>query len=550
MTGYRHQKLQKLEKQLLLSPKDVRVLCADRLEQLLCDLPSDARYPYRGIYWTITGFQLEEETQDSYLGGDLRPDLLRMLRTVSATCPCRATSTEDVIYRPAELAGRLRVSAKTVQRWREKALISRAYVFPDGRVRVGIRSSNLDRFLTSNSRAVSLSSRFSLLSEREKAEMLALARRYRSLHGIKLSAAAERVSLELCRAKETVRSVLKTHEARHPDAAVFRDTPRKFQHTEKQEILTAYREGTPVALLTHRSKHSRSSIYRIINQARALAILEAKINYVYNAEFLEENADEQILGSPVARAPEAGNELPTLGREAPSVDATTSVLSPLTKEEETRSFRRYNYLKFKASQLRAKIDAIRWVPSTVLDKVEGLLSAAQELKNMLLEANLPLCAMVARKHAGLLVPVSHLTSEGLLCLMRVIETFDYSRGTRFSTYATWALMRHFAKTVPEENYARARLVPTEENVLEDLMPPASQSGQEESELAAFQEQVPAALRNLTPREREVISFRFGLRGPAKIHTLTETGERLGISAERVRQIEVQALEKLRFLIEQ
>ncbi|WP_437727450.1 RNA polymerase sigma factor RpoD/SigA [Sorangium sp. So ce861] len=230
--------------------------------------------------------------------------------------------------------------------------------------------------------------------------------------------------------------------------------------------------------------------------------------------------------------------------------------------------------------------------------------AAAEARAEIVRANLRLVASAARqlKHRG--VPLLDLIQEGNLGLMRAAEKFDYRRGYRFTTYATWwikqALSRaliyqsqvikvpvHFAETrrralqarkeieqehareaAPEEVAERSGLPMEKIQTLREMALPLvyldAPAGDDDgaragdffaSEDAAPDEllvhrrlhtQVRSLLQSLTPREREVLRLRFGLDGE-QTHTLAEIGGMFSVSRERVRQIEENALSKLRTL---
>ena len=547
MSGYSIRRIEDLKRQLILSPDAVRSNYTDRLEELLRSMEPGQKYAYRYIYLAVTGFQPEEEDGEVYPADEVRPDLLRMLLELSAKSPSPVSDVGEKVLTIGEIKRRRGVSARTVRRWCRRGLVARKYTFLDGRRRTGIRASALESFLEENGAGESGAAGFSRISERERREMVALAMRYAQNHCLSLTPAAERIARELGRAKETVRYTLKEYEEQHPQTTLFPDTPRRLSRRLKREIFKAYDDGESVSSLCARYDRSRSSIYRIINQVRALRILEEDLDYVFNSEFLEPDAEEKILGD---GEPLEDREVPVAADSPAPEDvhhylaslAQTPLLSP---KEESNLFRRYNYLKHKVCRLRSQLDPRRYVRSGVLDEIERLRHMATNTKNAILEANLRLVVNVAKKHTGGVVGLFDLISEGNLCLMQAIENFDYSRGNRFSTYATWALMRRFARTVPQENYRIARSGGADQEMLEQL----STEGPSETERMSFvdriREEIESAVKVLTERERTVIRMRYGLEGEDESHTLAQIGSRLGVTRERVRQIEAEALRKLR-----
>jgi len=238
--------------------------------------------------------------------------------------------------------------------------------------------------------------------------------------------------------------------------------------------------------------------------------------------------------------------------------------------------------------------------------VERIRRAEDELseaKNLFVRHNLRLVISVAKEFRGMGVPFLDLIQEGNLGLIRAVEKFDHRRGFKFSTYAVWWIRQSFIRTIQKSSrtvrlpshvydmllaYRRAETklshelgrdprpdelgremgldeasverllqqnrppVSTEElvgthdsrNVGETLEDPDVSDPGEGMDAMGFAGAIEGLLHHLTPRERVVIERRFGLRGGAE-NTLRTIGEHLGLSRERVRQIEGQALAKLR-----
>ena len=128
-----------------------------------------------------------------------------------------------------------------------------------------------------------------------------------------------------------------------------------------------------------------------------------------------------------------------------------------------------------------------------------------------------------------------------------VEKFDYSRGTRFSTYASWAIIRGFARTVPKERYQLDRFATGNEEVL-DIASALRTYDPNEVNIPELRESIDALLAQLSPRERAILVDHYGLGDACPPRTLDQVGQHLGLSKERVRQIEVHALAKLRRIV--
>ena len=175
---------------------------------------------------------------------------------------------------------------------------------------------------------------------------------------------------------------------------------------------------------------------------------------------------------------------------------------------------------------------------------------ANAVKELLINANMRLVVNIAKRHAGQTDNFFELLSDGNMSLIRAVEKFDFGRGFKFSTYASWAIMKNFARSIPDEKHRRERFVTGHEEVFEV----APDNRTDEHEIVATQERathsVNRLLEYLEPREREIIRMRAGLDDHAKGMTLEEIGQQFGITKERVRQLNARAMKKLRSIAEE
>jgi RNA polymerase sigma factor (sigma-70 family) len=137
-----------------------------------------------------------------------------------------------------------------------------------------------------------------------------------------------------------------------------------------------------------------------------------------------------------------------------------------------------------------------------------------------------------------------------LSLIRAVDKFDFSRGFKFSTFDSCAIMKNFARTIPDEQHRRDRYVTGHDELFEA----AADTRTDEQECLASAEQashrVNRLLEYLEPREQEIIRMRAGLDNHSEGMTLEEIGQRLGITKERVRQLNVRIMKKLRTIGEE
>jgi RNA polymerase primary sigma factor/RNA polymerase sigma factor len=136
-------------------------------------------------------------------------------------------------------------------------------------------------------------------------------------------------------------------------------------------------------------------------------------------------------------------------------------------------------------------------------------------------------------------------SDGNMSLIRAVEKFDYARGNKFSTYASWAIMKNYARTIPDEHKRRDRFRAADMDMLQSATDVRTDEYQQRIAESDRLQQVGKFLDRLDTREQTIIIRRYGLDHEHEPQTLKEVGSALGVTKERVRQIEAKALEKLR-----
>jgi RNA polymerase sigma factor (sigma-70 family) len=439
-----------------------------------------------------------------------------------------------------DLAKQFNVSTKTIARWREAGLVSRRLVF-DGRKRVGFLRSSVDRFVRANATRVERGAKFSQLSHEQRNELVADARRMSS-QGFDRAEASRHLADRTGRTVETVRAALRQHDEQNPETPLFADPSSPITAVQRERMLDEHLAGAPVERLMKRYAKSKTTVYRLLTETRYERVMRLPLEYIPNPRFARKGAENTCLGPvPVADSPARAARRPS---DLPAYLASLYEVPLLTREQEAHLFRRYNYLKYRADKLRQTLDAAR-PKSSVLDEVERLHAQAVETKNDLARANLRLVVSIAKKRMNPAHNFFELVSDGNVSLMKAIEKFDFARGFKFSTYATWAIVKNYARTIPGEYKHQTRFRTSSDELFAAAEEPRDNPATHEAAQRERERSIRKILRRLDEREQQIVIRRFGLDHSREPLTLKELGVEMGVTKERVRQIEVRALEKLR-----
>ena len=447
-----------------------------------------------------------------------------------------------------ELTRQFCVSKKTVSRWRRCGLIGRRFIF-DGRPKIGFLQSSVDRFVTENAERVRRGARFSRLTADQRHQIVELARRLAQA-GERPSEVIGRIAQETGRSLETVRYTLKRFDLEHPEMAIFPHLHQPLQTETKRQIFQQHRRGDSAEALAQRFCRSCTRIYRIIKEIRAARIMELPLDSMGNEQFARlrsEKKEREILQPP----PES--DLPAKKLRVPSgmpaYLANLYEVPLLTREQEAHLFRKMNYLKYKASRLRDTLDVNR-PKSRLMDQIEKLYDESVATKNQIISANLRLVVSIAKRYVGPAADFFELVSDGNMSLIRAVEKFDVSRGNRFSTYASWAIMKNFARTIPDVLRHRDRFRTSHAETFSAAEDDRTDQYEQESAQIQRESQVEGILRRLDERERQIVTSRFGLTRGQEPLTLKQVGAAMGVTKERVRQIQCRAMGKLRTAAEE
>jgi RNA polymerase sigma factor (sigma-70 family) len=545
MKGFKDPVLEQLtDQQVRFAPPARRLEQLGRAERLVGEIESGKQYPYQYVCYRITDFRPDSHPELLLEGEILKHDLYLFISELAKTMPAVPVETvTEPVLTLEQISRRLNVSTKTINRWRRRGLIGLP-VLCNGRRQVGFLPSLVEPFLEANQARVDRGSRFSQLSEAEKEEILRRARRLARGTSGTLTEISRRIARRLGRSPETVRYTIKNYDREHPGEALFPTGTGSLDTETKQAIFSSYRRGISVDILAKRFGRNRTSMYRVINEVRARRLLEQPLEYIYHPSFDNASLENEILASMQAwEQYEAQKREMRAPKDAPPELASLYEVPLLSKEQEQHLFRKMNFLKHKANKMRERLDPARARIQT-LKQIEELQDRALAIKDQLINCNMRLVVSIAKRHSGQGENFFELLSDGNMSLIRAVEKFDFGRGNKFSTYATWAIMKNFARSIPEEKRRRERYVTGQEELFE--VAPDNRSDEQECLASAEQNvhRVNRLLEHLDARERQIIRMRAGLDNSEGM-TLEEIGQQLGITKERVRQLNVRIMNKLR-----
>ena len=546
MSRYSNPAIKELkEQQVRFTPREVRLEQIERAERLLEEIDTTRSYHYQNLCERITSYRPERYPDLVLDGKAAARDLRCLVEDLSDSVDMRADRAGEPVLTVEEVSRKYNVSTKTVDRWRDRGLASRRFLFGN-RKRVGFLQSTVDRFVSRNADQVQRGTKFSQLTDNEREEIIRRARRLARYGGCP-SDISRRLARRLGRSAETIRYTLKNYDQEHPENAIFPRAVEQLSDAQRDEIYSAFKRGVAAEELASRFCRTRASLYRIISEVRAQRLLDQPIDFMDSDEFHQPDADKRILTGP----PESADKK-RLSKAPPGLPpylASLYTVPLLSREEEAHYFRKMNYLKFKASVQREKINPNR--PSApAMDKVEALIEEAVGIKNFLIRSNLRLVVSIAKRHIKPNTNFFEMVSDGNMSLIRAIEKFDYSRGNKFSTYASWAIMKNFARSIPAEHTLLDRFRTGTDEVFMSSSDERSNHFKKELDNQKQHRLIMTIVDDLDERERAIILHRFGLHQGTEPETLERVGQRLGVTKERIRQLESRALNKLKKMAEE
>lgn len=286
-----------------------------------------------------------------------------------------------------------------------------------------------------------------------------------------------------------------------------------------------------------------------VDHHRLAELTKEADDHISNEMFMHRTSERDILGDELLLTSELPTKRSAKLASMPSHLAGLCERALLTPDQERSMFQRMNYLRYRASHLLQTASAKSKVCQWDLERAEGLMRAAKWHRDNIVQANLRLVISIVKKFSNNQCSFDDLLSDGIIALMRAVEKFDYDRGFRFSTYATQVVRRNCYRMVMDRQEERLKVTNSVYepglDVADDVRSPTMSEGR----WSTMRQHLGLLLDQLDRREKFIIRARFSLGGHRRVQTLQSLADALGVSKERVRQLEKRAMDKLRILAE-
>ena len=275
-------------------------------------------------------------------------------------------------------------------------------------------------------------------------------------------------------------------------------------------------------------------------------LMEEQWQYVPHELFAKSTTEQLLFG------PKAMRELPRSLRGLSNETPDGGIESTLTTSQEILLFQRFNFARLRVVSLTKQYRGKR-MPFQAVREVLTWAHRAIAARTHIVQANMPLVLAMAKRTRLNSLDFNELISEGNLALLRSVDKFDCSRGFKFSTYACRAILKSFSRVAMRTSRYRGHF-PTE---FDPSLEKSDFADRRHNDVeAACVDEIRDILASnraaLNDIEQTVIRERFALDAgalPARGKTLEQVGEMIGVTKERVRQIQNKALAKIRSILE-
>lgn len=334
---------------------------------------------------------------------------------------------------------------------------------------------------------------------------------------------------------------------------VHRTTPSPIDQVRRRHRVGVVAPAAGKAAAAKPTKKLSPEDEKLLNQ-----IMSGEQDFIDSPAFYEKDAERKIYEeAPEIQKPDTSWYHPVMddlsaSSKGRTVKSAQQVI--LTGAEEKVLFHQFNYARYRIWKLQQEV----WASPTrkpTPEQAEEILKwyrIADQIREQIAETNLALVLAMAKRTRMSEVDFADLVSEGNMALLRAVDKFDAGRGYKFSTYACRAILKAFSRQGMKLSKYRQRF-PT------DFDPKLERSNFLETKRSTFEKDAAEEVKrivlenraDLTDVERTVIEHRFGLEADdgEKPMTLEQVGQIIGVTKERVRQIQNKAMEKIRLQLE-
>jgi len=542
MARYRIDKIAQLARQLEFSPQNTRAAQLTAAEELLHLLEPAKAYPFDFVVYRITGYHPRVVGEELLTGLALQHDLGLLIERVSDTLGLRTCSEREPVLSIDDVCERFGVTSKTIQRWRRRGLPARRLEFPDGKQRVGFLLSSVERFFSNQRDQVPRGANFALVTAQEYAEIIRRARRLAVECQCCVDEICRRIGRKLNRSPLAILHAIRRHDRDYPPEAIVPSAAGPVNREQRERLARAYGQGVPVAGLAQRFGLSCAAVARTLIEERAWRLGRKRVRFIDDPLYHAANAQRAIdtIAAQDELLPQTQRQEPRIPRDLPCYLHGLCAAPLLSPGRERGLFLKFNFHKFQFAFARRKLE-VQFARHRDLLRLEKYLAKAAQTRNDIVAANMRLVVSIARRHLRPGMTLPELISEGTITLMRAVDGFDIHKGYRFSTYATLALMKGFARSVPAMLAPHGRRDRTCQGLQEVADPHVAGAG----EHLLVRDEVDSLLRLLDENERRVVRAHFGLGAEGGTTTYHPVADGLVLSRRQARQIEQKAMNKLR-----
>lgn len=533
--------VRELFRNLRFAPAETRHRQMDAAEDLVNATDPALAYPEDFITFRITGYRPDAASEPHLVPGDaVRGDLVRFVQLLSATLSLPAERDGSRAITLDEVARRLGVSTKTIQRYRQQGLVCHQVAFANGRSVLACYEDALERFISPRLDRVARAAEFSRLGAEQEMVIIEAARALRAETGCSLNEAALRLAEQYERAHETMRGLLRRYDQRAAEP-IFREHGT-ITERDKRLIARAIRFGVPNDALARRFGKSADTIARHVGRQRAEALSRLELHWIELPTFARDEADDIVLSAPALRSEVDGGPWPV---EALALIRAARSASELA--DETTIDALIAGMHFLTRRARRGIESLGARPGErELDRIETDLRWVAAIRHRLVISALPVALGRIEQHLGR--SLADRTPEVIRALLHLAVgeslatavSLDPSRGQNFERRLALAMDRTLSRAGLPRGAELAGVRHRDDFIMPDLFGPLEPW----RDLIGPRRDLRASIESLSDQERDVAEARWGWGGHQPL-TVLETAQRLNLTERAVAKEEERALRTLR-----